>query len=233
MFNKTAEIYDLMYSLKDYEQESLQIRDYINSLNPKATHVLDVACGTGKHASYLSRFYNVDGIDLNERFIDIALERNSSGTFVCRDMTSFQLDKQYDIVMCLFSSIAYVKTFDLLVESLNQFKHHLNNGGIVIVEPWFQPNAWEVGRVDMFTTEDEQGNKVCRMSHSEKAGAISILNFEYLIGTTTGIEKYTEKHELGLFTVEEMITAFESAGFVCQYDPNGISGRGLYVGIMS
>lgn len=232
MFDKTAELYDLIYSFKNYEQESEQICDYIKGLKPDAKDVLDVACGTGMHASYLSRFFQVDGIDLNERFIEIAAERNPDGKFLCRDMTQFQLDKHYDIVMCLFSAIAYVGTYDALIKSLKQFKNHLNQGGIVIVEPWFAPEAWEVGRLDMLTVEDEQNNKICRMSYSAREGQTSILNYQYLIGSSAGVVHHSERHELALFTVDEMLGAFTDAGMTCEYEPIGISGRGIYMGKM-
>jgi dihydrofolate reductase len=64
--------------------------------------ILDVACGTGLHAVNLSEWFEVDGIDINREFIDIASDRNKEGTFECHDMTNFGLNKQYDVVMCLF-----------------------------------------------------------------------------------------------------------------------------------
>jgi Ni,Fe-hydrogenase I cytochrome b subunit len=163
MFDKTAQLYDLIYSSKNYERESLQINDYIRTLHPQAHTILDVA---------------------------------------------------------------------LLIKTLRQFKNHLKVDGIVLVEPWFPPEAWETGRIDIVNAADDKGHKVCRMSHSATEGAMSILNFQYLIGSSSGIEHYTERHELGLFTKEQMRSAFEGAGLACEFDPIGISGRGIYIGKM-
>jgi hypothetical protein len=55
------------------------------------------------------------------------------------------------------------------------------------------------------------------------------VHFHYLVGTPEGVEHLTEDHELGLFTVEEMLGFFEQAGLAVHYDPEGIFGRGLYV----
>jgi hypothetical protein len=49
-----------------------------------------------------------------------------------------------------------------------------------------------------------------------------------LIGTTDGITHISEKHELGLFTVGEMMSAFREAGLEAEHDPKGIGGRGMY-----
>ncbi len=44
-----------------------------------------------------------------------------------------------------------------------------------------------------------------------------------------GIEHYSERLELGLFTREEMTHAFESANMNVRYDTEGLMGRGLYI----
>jgi hypothetical protein len=71
--------------------------------------------------------------------------------------------------------------------------------------------------------------KVTRMSFSDKAGKLSILNFEYLVGTKEGIKHLSNRHELGLYSVAEMMSALHEAGLESEYDPQGISGRGLYI----
>jgi hypothetical protein len=59
---------------------------------------------------------------------------------------------------------------------------------------------------------------------------ISILNIHYLVGTPTGIERFEERHELGLFTDEEYMTAFEEANLDVYRDEEGLFGRGLFIG---
>ena len=69
------------------------------------------------------------------------------------------------------------------------------------------------------------------MSHASQKGSLSILEFQYLIGTPKGIEHDTEFLEMGLFTRKEYLDAFRSAGLKLIYDPEGVDGRGLYIGI--
>jgi hypothetical protein len=56
------------------------------------------------------------------------------------------------------------------------------------------------------------------------------LEFVYLIGTKDGIQYKREHHELGLFTDKEIKNAFSDAGLMVRYDPDGLGGRGIYVG---
>jgi hypothetical protein len=51
----------------------------------------------------------------------------------------------------------------------------------------------------------------------------------YLRATPDGIEHYSERLELGLFTRDEMTHAFESANMDVRYDDEGLMGRGLYI----
>ena len=48
--------------------------------------------------------------------------------------------------------------------------------------------------------------------------------------TAAGVEHVTERHELGLFTVEQMKDAFSQAGLAVSYESEGLTGRGIYTG---
>ncbi len=232
MFSKTAELYDLIYrQFKDYAREGREIAALLGRVRPGAKSVLDVACGTGEHARVLAgeHGYRVDGLDLEPGFVRIARSKKAGGRFFRADMTDFDLGRTYDVVLCLFSSIAYARTLDNVRRALENFRRHLSPGGVTVVEAWFEPQQWRPGTVFLHTAEAE-GVKVCRMSHSSVREGLSVVEFEYLIGRADGIEHRREVHELGLFTVEEMERAFADSGLrVLEYDPGGLSGRGLWV----
>jgi len=109
MFSAPAELYDLIYSgFKDYPAESGQLAATIRRAYPQARTVLDVACGTAEHARLLVDQYgfDVDGLDLDPAFVAIARRKLRRGRVSEGDMTSFVMPGRYDVVQCLFSSIA-------------------------------------------------------------------------------------------------------------------------------
>ncbi|NBU38968.1 MAG: class I SAM-dependent methyltransferase, partial [Actinobacteria bacterium] len=65
--------------------------------------VLDVGCGPGRHAHELaSRGIRVHGIDISQRFIDIAWSSDVDGaTFERLDARSLTFDAEFDAVICL------------------------------------------------------------------------------------------------------------------------------------
>ena len=231
MFSASAELYDLIYSgFKDYPTETARLAALIRAAHPAARRILDVACGTAEHARLLTEQYGfaVDGLDLDPAFVRVARRKLPAATVYEADMSAFELPERYDVILCLFSSIGYLRTLDNVRRALERFRAHLADGGIVIVEPWFAPGALTPGRVTVNTAEGE-GITVCRMSRMEVEGRLSRVHFEYLFGRATAIERASEVHELGLFTVEEMQHCFQGAGLDASYDPQGPSGRGLYV----
>lgn len=231
MYSASADYYDLIYApIKDYTAESRRVAEIARAKVPAAQSILDVACGTGRHAHELHRLgFFVDGVDLEPRFVQRAQRRNPNGRFFCQDMVALDLDEKYDVVACLFSSIAYVRTEDRLRATLKRFAAHLAEGGLVIVEPWFQPGEMEDGYVVTHTAETDDV-KVCRMSRTMIAGRISRLQFQFLVGDRDGVEHFSEVHELGLFTRSQTEQAFHDAGLDVEYDPEGLTDRGLYMG---
>ena len=50
-------------------------------------------------------------------------------------MVNLELGRQFDVVLCLFSSIGYVRTRALLKKTLFSFARDLKAGGVAITEP--------------------------------------------------------------------------------------------------
>jgi SAM-dependent methyltransferase len=231
VFTESAELYDLIYSsFKDYRAESAQIAQLLRSIDPSYHRLLDVGCGTGEHAYLLTTQYGfaVDGLDIDPAFVRIAQHKSPAGRFVEADMSDFNLGAHYDAVLCLFSSIGYVKTLARVERTLRCFRTHLRQQGSVVLEPWFPPGKLEPGHHSERIGE-RAGLRVRRVATTEVDDRISRLRFEYTIESDRGVRHAAETHELGLFTVDEMLAAFSAAGLAAEYEPAGLAGRGLYV----
>ncbi len=232
MFDASGSHYDLLYREKDYRSEAAYVAAVIRDRLPAAATLLDVACGTGEHARFLieKHGFAVDGIDIEPTLLETARAKLPSGTFHVADMLDFDLGRSYDAVVCLFSSIGYAHTEPKLRRAVAAMARHLAPGGVLAVEPWFEPGQMTHRLVTMLTAEAPHGAKACRMSHTTLEGRTSRIHFEYLFGDEHGLRRETESHELGLFTREELIAAFRSAGLdEIQHDEHGPSGRGMYV----
>lgn len=231
MFDASAEYYDLIYSaLRDYNRETAGVAAWLRRCNPACRTVLDAACGTGEHTRRLAAAgFDVDGFDLNATFVALAQAKHPGGRFFVADMQDFHVERRYDAVVCLFSSIGYLLTLDRVESALRCFREHLAPGGAVVVEPWFPPGALSTTRMSNVTGE-ANGVRVDRRAWNEVDGRVSRLHFDYDITDGTGTRHAAEVHELGLFTTGEMLDAFRRAGLEAVHDPVGLTDRGLFVG---
>ena len=144
-------------------------------------------------------------------------------------MTDFALGRTFDVVTCLFSAIGYVKTLANLSRAVQCMAQHLSAGGVLLIEPWFTPATWRPGTVHARFI-DEPDLKIARINTSFVDGRLSSMDMHYLIGTPEGTKHYVERHELGLFTSEEIIHALTACRLQATYDETGLTGRGLYIG---
>lgn len=105
-------------------------------------NVLDLGCGNGRHSYAIAPYVNfVDGIDLSDKQLEIA-KSNQLATN-CRfhqfDMRNFELNKQFDLIINLFTSFGYFKTESDNLSVLNQVHGHCTNGGRFVLD-YFNTN---------------------------------------------------------------------------------------------
>ncbi len=231
MYNQSAQFYDLVYGYKDYAGEAQAIHKLITQYCRSGGNVLlDVACGTGRHLDYLQEFYAVSGLDLSAELLTVARQRLPDATFYEADMVDFDLGVQVDAIICLFSAIGYVQTEPRLWQTVQCMKRHLKPGGVVMIEPWFTPEQWHPGTAHA-TFVDQPELKVARMTVSEQEGSLSRNDFHWLVATPAGVQYFTERHELGLFPQDAYMSALREAELNVIFDPDGLTGRGLYIGV--
>jgi ubiquinone/menaquinone biosynthesis C-methylase UbiE len=227
-YAKLAEIYDPLHHFKDYGKEAGYVVAQIRARHPAARTLLDVACGTGAHIAEFKDSYHVEGLDLSPEMLAVARRKLPGVPFHQASMTAFALDRRFDVVTCLFRSIACVRTVDNLVKTIDCMARHLEPGGLLLIEPYFAPDAYWVDRVTLNQVAQPE-LKVAWMYVSGRRDRLSVLDHHYLVGRPGVIEHFTVTQDLGLFERDDFRRAFDAAGLTMTYDPIGPTNVGLYV----
>lgn len=228
MFTRSAAFYDGLYAGKDYGLASAYLTSALRQLHPQARSLLEVACGTGRYLEHLQKDFTVAGLDINAELLAIARQRLPAAPLHDGDMTGFDLGTRYDVVACLFSSIAYVRTAEALTRTIIAMAAHVAPGGILAIEPFFPPERYWTGHLVMNTT-DLPDMKIAWMYVMQRQGDIGIMDIHYMVAQAGGVDTFNEVHELGLFTDVQFVAAFAAAGMTARYDAVGPMGRGLYL----
>src|SRR5882724_8682404 len=172
LYTDLARYYDLIYSWKDYQKEAATIRRLITKYKrSKGYDLLEVACGTGRHTHYFKDKFRVLGTDISAGMLSLARKNVKGVRFQRADMVTLNLEKQFDVILCLFSSIGYVKNTAELKRTLSNFARHLKKGGVVIIEPWLTKEIFKEGHPHM-TTYDGDDIKIARLCVSKVRGSI-------------------------------------------------------------
>jgi SAM-dependent methyltransferase len=230
-YERSAELYDGIYGHRDVAADAEQIRQIVAARCPGARSLLDVACGTGAHLVHLRESFAVEGIDASQEMVGVARRKLPDVPLHQGDLVSFALERRFDVVTCLFSSIGYVRSVEELAGAIATMGRHLAPGGLLAIEPWFTPDEWRPGeKVHGGLVVDRDDLKVARFNISAVRGRFAITPMHHLVATLDGVEHFVETHELFLAERDEIDRAFAAAGLVDVELVPDVLMRGLWLG---
>jgi len=233
IYKHLAKYYDLIYSWKNYKKESEKIIRLIKQYKKTpGNDLLEIGCGTGKHIEYLKDSFSILAMDASKEMLTIARKNIQGASFKQGDMVNFDLHKKFDVIICLFSAIGYVKTYKRLTKTIENFSRHLKTGGVVIIEPWLTKPTYISGLTAMQTYSSD-AIKIALLSVSKKQGNISIIDMNYLIAEKNkSVNHFIEHHELAMFEINKILKIMKRSGLKSKFIKNGLmEKRGLCIGV--
>jgi len=129
--------YHQLYKHRDEQDAAIFLDNLLKTISlPINATVLDLCCGTGRHAIYLNKLgHNVLGIDLSPKNIQIAQQLHYNGlTFQVGDMRNLPFQNHFDLIINLFTSFGYFQTQQENIQVLHQIAKALKPNGIFILD---------------------------------------------------------------------------------------------------
>lgn len=103
--------------------------------------VLDVACGTGRHAVRLAELgYEVTGVDINTESLDSArahaADHGVTATFLEGDFLELSpvAPGPFDALYCVGNSLSFCETEEQVAGALREFRSALRPGGVAVAQ---------------------------------------------------------------------------------------------------
>jgi ubiquinone/menaquinone biosynthesis C-methylase UbiE len=142
-----AQLYDAW--VPDWPGEVDFYRDLIGNSPLKTEGVLEVACGTGRIAMRLANDeVKITGLDISSELLEIAQGKSlgmSNVEWVLGDMRTFEIRKNFGVVISPGHSFQFMTTPDDQVKCLEQIKRHLVPDGFVVIHLDHQDFGWLAG----------------------------------------------------------------------------------------
>ena len=213
LYKKYAQYYDRIYEKISQQKECDFIKWAVRKHKTSAgIGLLDVACGTGRHAEILKDNFEVQGVDINPEMLKIAREKLPDQKFSTGDMKTLDLDQEFDVVICMFSAMNYNTSLKELEKTLKNFHNHLKPGGVLIFDYGINKENWIEGLVSVDTVVDNN-LKLARICQSRLEDGIFNADFVFLIKEDGKLNFDIDQHKLGVFGVNEMNNSMNEIGF--------------------
>lgn len=233
VYDDAAQWYDRLWGARrDYASDAATLTRLIRQHSPQARTLLDIGTATGEHLRHLRNDFACVGLDVSSRLLDLAAAKLGPRVALHRaDMNDFELPRRFDVITCLWGTIAYTVTLGRLADVADRMAVHLQDRGIVIVEPWLTPERFDDPGVTTVTTDQDEQPSLTVVTATSRHDDVATLRRLYVAARPGSIETVEEHHELGLFTAAEYRRSFENAGFTVDWDNAGLADRGLMVGV--
>ncbi len=106
--------------------------NFVMSLQPTPTTVLDAGCGTGRVAIELDRCgLTVAGVDIDPRMLERAREKAPELNWYLGDLATVKIDHQFDLIV-LAGNVMIFLTPDTETQVVANLTEHLNQGGYLV-----------------------------------------------------------------------------------------------------
>lgn len=231
VFGDYAAYYNLLYKDKNYAEETDYIFGLINKFNPKTKDILELGCGTGKHADLLSKKgLNVHGIDISEEMLCQARNFTKEGvSFDIGDVRKYRINKKFDLVLSLFHVASYQVTNQDLKEYFETAATHLNQGGVFIFDVWYGPAVLNQKPENRTKNLEDEVIKITRNATpviNYNQNTVDV-NYDIIVfdKATKTENKLKETHKMRYLFKPELELMLNHSGFNLIHGEEWLSGR--------
>ncbi|MDD2467225.1 MAG: class I SAM-dependent methyltransferase [Desulfobulbus sp.] len=231
-FNVISSYYDALYvNEEEYSLEAAKVKELLTKHGtPLQADLLILACGTGGHVPYFMDDYHVSGLDLSEDMLALARKKFPELKFHLGNLVNFELETDFDAMICMYGSIGFVKTVDNLRSSMKHIATQLRPNGLALITPWSTVEDFK--DIIVVDAADKLDLQIARMEQVRlKEPKVVEVTFHHLLGKNNEVAYHKQSIEIGLFSRQEYRSAMTDAGLKVVEEYRGTEVRGgAYIG---
>ena len=202
--------YHSLYSHRNHQEAADFVSRLIDLIQPaKDAHILDIACGRGRHALELYRHgYAVTGIDLSPENIKYAKEeaKNKQASdalqFMVHDMRK-PLETQFSHLFNLFTSFGYFKDPKDNIRTLKSFRTQLAPNGVGVID--FLNPSWVLANLVKEESIERDGVKFLIQRYTKGKWLCKDIQFQ------VDKHNYQFQEQVELLEINDFIALFSQA----------------------
>ncbi len=221
-----AAYYDLLYRDKDYAGEAKFVRDLLRLHAPKARSLIELGCGTARHARLLlAEGYRVLGVDLSHQMIaraeaesaQLPARQRKQLRLAQGDVSQFQTDEQFDAAISLFHVVNYQLTHEALCGYFETAARAVRPGGVLVFDFWYGPAVLSdrpAVRIKRVETPEVRLTRLAEPSVEVNRNLVTVNYTLIAQQRTSGTSReFTERHTVRYLFLLELEQLACGAGF--------------------
>lgn len=228
-FAEYAAVYDLIYRDKDYPAEARFVAALLSRFGgrePSATRIIDMACGTGRHAFELAKLgFPVEGSDLSAEMVrEARAAAAANGLPVRFHQESFQsaasIGRRFDAALAMFASLGYLTESGEFELACRNIASLLERRGVFIFDVWNGLAVLRDYSPQRTKKVSGKGLSVERVSRTalDEIRQIADVRFDFSVTRADGsVGRFDERHRVRFFFPREMNDLVSSLGFQVLY----------------
>ncbi|WP_078548510.1 methyltransferase domain-containing protein [Litchfieldia alkalitelluris] len=176
----SSEVYDLD---KPIGHSFGDVEYYLERLSHVTARILEPATGTGRMLiPLLEKGFEVDGFDISTEMLMICREhckaRELTPNLFEEKMETFSMDVKYGAIIIPSGTFLLIQDRETSLKALENFYHHLEKGGRLIVDLFLQPE-FIVGKVSTRKWECENGDIITLQNTNAEIDYINQCTLSY------------------------------------------------------
>jgi len=226
MFRESARYYDSIYADKDYAAEVEYVDSLIQRFVPGAHSVLDLGCGTGRHAfEFAERGYAVLGVERSSNMLKRAQEQKAQLpshlhdrlAFEHGDIRGFRLARRFDCVLALFHVVSYQNSNEDVLATFITAKTHIRRDGVFVFDCWYGPGVLNDPPVARVKRLERGAHRLLRIAEPAMQINANLVDVRYRFvvegGSSGQSSEFHETHTMRYFFAPELALALQMTGF--------------------
>jgi len=240
VFDAYSRYYDLLYRDKAYDAEAEYVAETCRRHMPGAVTLLDLGCGTGRHAAELvRRGFEVAGVERSPSMVERAMQLRASLppemstrlSFAQGDALDYRCGRRFDVVTALFHVLSYQTENADVRRFLQTAAAHLAEGGLFVFDCWYGPAVLTERPEPRQKRMTDDAFEVLRFATPTLHAERNVVDVHYRVEVresnsgTTG--EFEELHSMRYFFLPELEWYLDGAGFDLVWSGEFQSGRVL------
>ena len=150
------------------------------SFSGKATRVLDIGCGSGRHMLELAkRGYQATGFDIRPEMVEFvnaeAKKAKVSVHASVGDLREMTVTGSFDLAICLMDTFRFLLANTEIIHHLQRVAQHLTPGGLYVTDFWV-PMQWDKVADEIYQWEQTEGDTTVKVFYLQHPDTVDPVN---------------------------------------------------------